>query len=57
MNEPAAFGTGDPHPWYFDTDHENTPPLMCRDDNKYDKPPYETWAVYWFQVSFGMNKS
>lgn len=52
MNEPAAFGTNEEHPWYFDNDdHPNIKPLHCSlegKDSELDKPPYETANVYYY---------
>ncbi|VDK71935.1 unnamed protein product [Litomosoides sigmodontis] len=51
MNEPAAFGTNEYHPFYFD-DHDRPAritPLKCPLNDatsKYDNPPYETWNSY-----------
>lgn len=51
MNEPAAFGTNEYHPFYFDDLDRPAKiiPLKCplRDTtSKYDNPPYETWNSY-----------
>ncbi|GMT32516.1 hypothetical protein PFISCL1PPCAC_23813, partial [Pristionchus fissidentatus] len=52
MNEPAAFGTNEAHPFYFNrTDHPNLKPLSCPSigpDSEWDAPPYKTQAVYNF---------
>ncbi|GMR51809.1 hypothetical protein PMAYCL1PPCAC_22004 [Pristionchus mayeri] len=52
MNEPAAFGTNEQHPFYFDNpDHPNIQPLSCPltgPDAEWDAPPYKTQAVYNF---------
>ncbi|KHJ85716.1 glycosyl hydrolase, family 31, partial [Oesophagostomum dentatum] len=52
MNEPAAFGTNEDHPWYFDSaDHPNISSLKCPvgksdKDGEWDMPPYKTHAVW-----------
>uniref|UniRef100_A0A915PSC0 alpha-glucosidase n=1 Tax=Setaria digitata TaxID=48799 RepID=A0A915PSC0_9BILA len=51
MNEPAAFGTNEYHPFYFDDQDRPAKiiPLKCpvsKGTSKYDKPPYETWSTY-----------
>ncbi len=53
MNEPAVFGTNEPYPWYWgDPTRPKIKPLFCPvRDNKWDAPPYETWATYYFSVS------
>ncbi|CAD5205653.1 unnamed protein product [Bursaphelenchus okinawaensis] len=52
MNEPAAFATNDPNPWYYDNpDHPNIEPLWCPTtglDAYHDNPPYRTSAAYQF---------
>ncbi|KAF8386223.1 hypothetical protein PRIPAC_75365 [Pristionchus pacificus] len=52
MNEPAAFGTNELNPFYFDNDnHPNLKPLSCPltgPDSEWDAPPYKTQAVYNF---------
>jgi alpha-glucosidase (family GH31 glycosyl hydrolase) len=47
MNEPAAFGTNDDNPWYFNRpDHANTPPLFCPEPaDNLDNPPYHAGVV------------
>lgn len=50
MNEPAAFGTNEERPWYFDyADHPNITSLRCPltgNDSHYDSPPFKTFNVY-----------
>ncbi|VDK52947.1 unnamed protein product [Cylicostephanus goldi] len=52
MNEPAAFGTNEDRPWYFDNpDHPNITQLKCpvdtsKQDSEWDMPPYKTRAVW-----------
>ncbi|KAM3726955.1 Sucrase-isomaltase, intestinal [Dirofilaria immitis] len=51
MNEPAAFGTNEYHPFYFDDKERPAQivPLKCPlsgAESKYDNPPYETWNSY-----------
>ncbi|VDK30304.1 unnamed protein product [Gongylonema pulchrum] len=51
MNEPAAFGTNEFHPFYFEDPERpaNIAPLKCPINgpaSKYDSPPYETWNSY-----------
>ncbi|VIO86322.1 Uncharacterized protein BM_BM5229 [Brugia malayi] len=51
MNEPAAFGTNEYHPFYFDDPERPAKiiPLKCPISgavSKYDNPPYETWNSY-----------
>uniref|UniRef100_A0A915ASA5 Galactose mutarotase N-terminal barrel domain-containing protein n=3 Tax=Parascaris univalens TaxID=6257 RepID=A0A915ASA5_PARUN len=50
MNEPAAFGTNEERPWYFDyADHPNITSLRCPltgTDSHYDSPPFKTFNVY-----------
>ncbi|OZC08404.1 glycosyl hydrolase, family 31 [Onchocerca flexuosa] len=51
MNEPAAFGTNEYHPFYFDDKERPAKivPLQCPlsgAGSKYDNPPYETWNSY-----------
>ncbi|CAG9537346.1 unnamed protein product [Cercopithifilaria johnstoni] len=51
MNEPAAFGTNEYHPFYFDDPDRPAKiiPLKCPLNDatlKYDNPPYETWNSY-----------
>uniref|UniRef100_A0A158PNX2 NtCtMGAM_N domain-containing protein n=1 Tax=Anisakis simplex TaxID=6269 RepID=A0A158PNX2_ANISI len=50
MNEPAAFGTNEQYPWYFNyADHPNITSLKCPligDDSRYDNPPFKTFNVY-----------
>uniref|UniRef100_A0A8R1XWR3 P-type domain-containing protein n=1 Tax=Onchocerca volvulus TaxID=6282 RepID=A0A8R1XWR3_ONCVO len=51
MNEPAAFGTNEYHPFYFDDKERPAKivPLKCPlsgAGSKYDNPPYETWNSY-----------
>uniref|UniRef100_A0A158Q8C6 alpha-glucosidase n=1 Tax=Elaeophora elaphi TaxID=1147741 RepID=A0A158Q8C6_9BILA len=51
MNEPAAFGTNEYHPFYFDDPDRpaKITPLKCPLNDatsKYDNPPYETWNSY-----------
>ncbi|EGT42649.1 hypothetical protein CAEBREN_25327 [Caenorhabditis brenneri] len=51
MNEPANFGTNEQHPWYFDSaDHPDDAPLFCptNGSNRWDLPPYQTHAVYYY---------
>ncbi|KAK6031093.1 glycosyl hydrolase, family 31 [Ostertagia ostertagi] len=54
MNEPSSFGTNEEEPWYFDNeDHPNIAPLKCptnSTESEWDKPPYETHAVYNFEA-------
>ena len=50
MNEPAVFGTNDPHPGYPDG-HPNDESLKCPTsgaDAEWDMPDYKTQAVYYF---------
>ncbi|VDN04852.1 unnamed protein product [Thelazia callipaeda] len=51
MNEPAAFGTNEYHPFYFDDPERpvRIAPLQCAFNgakSKYDNPLYETWNTY-----------
>ncbi|GMR63129.1 hypothetical protein PMAYCL1PPCAC_33324, partial [Pristionchus mayeri] len=50
MNEPAAFGTNEKIPFYFDDDdHPNLKPLSCPitgPDSEWASPPYKTQEVY-----------
>ncbi|PIO56669.1 hypothetical protein TELCIR_21931, partial [Teladorsagia circumcincta] len=54
MNEPAAFGTNEEYPWYFQmADHPNIKPLWCPTNNSTDRqwevPPFQTHAVYHYK--------
>ncbi|CAJ0608576.1 unnamed protein product [Cylicocyclus nassatus] len=64
MNEPAAFGTNEERPWYFDNpDHPNITPLKCpidptKKDSQWDVPPYATHAVWrWGKDAHLSNKT
>ncbi|VDN35864.1 unnamed protein product [Gongylonema pulchrum] len=48
MNEPAAFGTNERNPWYFNQTGRpmNVAPLWCDLKNEWENVPYKTVNVY-----------
>lgn len=50
MNEPAAFGTNEEHPWYYDDQDRPVHPksLKCDLNNKYERPSYATQSAYFY---------